>query len=72
MARKNVVELSTNVSPEQFEAVANLAKKFSVDRSHLVRMALSQFVEQNGGEWPIAEIKRGARSLSIVDKATTN
>jgi hypothetical protein len=59
MARKNVVAVTTNVTPEQMEVITGVSKKLDVGVAHLVRMALSQFVERNNGEWPTAEIKHG-------------
>lgn len=62
MARKNVVSVTTNVTPEQLEKIEHVRSLLAVDMSHLVRMALAQFIERNNGEWPTAEIKRGARA----------
>lgn len=62
MARKNVVSISTNLTPEQNEVIERLTKTLDVNQAHLIRMALAQFVERNNGEWPTAEIKRGAKS----------
>ena len=62
MARKNVVSVTTNVTPEQFETIDHVRKVMDVDMSHLVRMALAQFIERNNGEWPTAEIKRGVKA----------
>ncbi len=62
MARKNVIGVGTNVTPEQMEVIDRLSKTLDVNQAHLIRMALAQFVERNNGEWPTAEIKRGAKS----------
>ncbi len=62
MARKNVISVTTNVTPEQYETIERVRSMFSVEMSHFVRMALAQFVERNNGEWPTADIKRGVKS----------
>jgi len=66
MARKNVISLSTNLTPEQSEVVKRLSIKFGVNDAHLIRMALAQFVERNDGEWPTAEITRGAKPIPVI------
>lgn len=59
MARKNVVAVGTNVTPEQMEVIKRVCDKLDLEKSHLVRMALAQFIERNNGDWPTAEIKHG-------------
>lgn len=59
MARKNVLPVTTNVTPEQYETIIHVSQKLDVGVAHLVRMALAQFIERNNGEWPTAEIKHG-------------
>lgn len=59
MARKNVVGIGTNVTPEQMEVIQRVCEKMELEKSHLVRMAIAQFIERNNGEWPTSEIKHG-------------
>lgn len=72
MARKNVVPVSANVTPEQHEAIEQVRKVMDVDMSRLVRMALAQFVERNNGEWPTAEIKHGGNRSISKNEVSTN
>lgn len=70
MARKNVVDVTTNVTPDQLKAIDQLCKVFGVGRAQLTRMALAQYVERNDVEWPTAEIIHGRRkSESVVNTA---
>ena len=72
MARKNVVGIATNVTPEQMEVIETVCRKMDLEKSHLVRMAIAQFVERNNGEWPIAEIKRGGNFHPPTIKGNEN
>lgn len=72
MARKNVVSVTTNVTPEQYETIERVRSIFDVDMSHLVRMALAQFIEQNNGEWPTADIKRGVKAHTPNNAGSEN
>lgn len=72
MARKNVVTIDTNVTPEQAATIEKLCTQLDVARSHLLRMALAQFVERNNGEWPTAEIKHGGNRHPPTIKGSEN
>lgn len=69
MARKNVIAVTTNVTPDQYEVIDNISKKLDVGVAHLVRMALAQFIERNNGQWPTAEIKHGGNhSMTNIEE----
>lgn len=59
MPRKNVLAVGTNVTPDQFEVIETLCAKMGLEKSHLVRIAISQYVERNNASWPVAEVKHG-------------
>lgn len=64
MARKNVVSISTNVTPEQKEAIMEFATQKGVTEAQLVRMAVINYVNMLGGNLAFGEIKHGGNRKS--------
>jgi len=62
MARKNVVSISTNVTPEQKDAIEQAMSQMGVTEAEFVRNAIARYVILVVGEWPKSIIRHGGRT----------
>ena len=64
MARKNVVSIGTNVTPEQKERIIRMATLLGIAEADFVRIAVASHMRFLGEELPITEIKHGGSRKS--------